>query len=193
VIPNGVDLGPDPASARGDGRTAVFCGAMDYLPNIDAVCFFHDEVLPLVRTEIPDLRFRIVGSNPAPEVRRLASVDVEVTGRVPDVRPCLVSAAVSVAPLRLGRGVPNKVLEALALALPVVATPNATQGLDLSGFGGVEVAADAPGLAAAVVRRVRAARDGNGRFPGNRALLAGRYSWERHGEALRALVLGGRA
>ncbi|MHC4165019.1 MAG: glycosyltransferase, partial [Planctomycetota bacterium] len=193
VVPNGVDLeyfDPEAVPARGDGRTLVFCGAMDYHSNVDAVQYLHDEILPLVRREVPGAKLRIVGSNPAPAVRRMAeSPGVEVTGRVPDVRPEICAAAVSVAPMRLGRGVPNKVLEALALTLPVVATPNAADGLDLDAFEGADIAERAPAFAAAVVRRLRAAASGQDRFPQHRRVLLERYSWSHHMEKLLRLVL----
>jgi len=194
VVPNGVDLeyfDPEAVPVRGDGKTLVFCGAMDYHSNVDAVQHFFDEIFPLVRREVPDARLRIVGSNPAPAVQRLAeSPGVEVTGRVPDVRPEICAAAVSVAPMRLGRGVPNKVLEALALTLPVVATPNAADGLDLDAFEGADIAEQAPAFAAAVVRRLRAAQDGESRFPQHRRVLQERYSWAHHMKELLRLVLG---
>ncbi|MHC4549818.1 MAG: TIGR03087 family PEP-CTERM/XrtA system glycosyltransferase [Planctomycetota bacterium] len=194
VIPNGVDLDfldPDAVPTEADARTLVFCGAMDYHSNVDAVRYLHDDILPLVRKTVPDVRLKIVGSNPAPAVTRLAdSPGVEVTGRVPDVRPEILSAAVSVAPMRLGRGVPNKVLEALALTLPVVVTPNAAMGLELGEFEGADVAGDAPSFADAVVRRLRAAAAGRVRYPQHRHVLHAQYSWSSHMGALRRLVLG---
>ncbi len=182
VAPNGVDLDRlDPdlfPETRGDGITTVFCGAMDYRSNVDAVRWYHDEILPLVRRQVPDARFRIVGSKPAPEVVRLGRGEgVEVTGRVEDVRPLLLSSAVSVAPLRLGRGVPNKILEALALALPVVTTSNGAAGLEMQAFEGADVADTPSEFADAVVRRLRAARAGASRFPGHRRALARLYPW----------------
>ncbi|MGH7162033.1 MAG: glycosyltransferase, partial [Planctomycetota bacterium] len=195
VVPNGVDLGElDPARfpAAPDPGVLVFCGAMDYIANVDAVVWFHDEVLPLVRREFPDVRFRIVGAEPARAVRRLARTPgVEVTGAVPDVRPAIASAGVSVAPLRLGRGVPNKVLEALALSLPVVTTPNGAAGLDLAAFPGADVADGREAFARAVVRRMRDAADGKARFPEHRALLAERYDWEKSMAAIREAVAPG--
>ena len=113
-----------------DGPHLVFTGNMDYWPNADAVCWFSDEVLPLLRRRFPSLQFHIVGNNPGPEVTRLAKRDgVHVTGCVPDVRPYVAHAAVSVSPLRMARGVQNKVLEAMAMGKPVVASPGAFEGL----------------------------------------------------------------
>jgi glycosyltransferase involved in cell wall biosynthesis len=104
---------------------------MDYFPNVDAVQFFGREVLPLVRQQIPNLRFVIAGRKPTPEVACLAAEDssIVVTGDVPDMRPYLRGAAVAVAPMRIARGVQNKILEALAMDVPVVASPMATAAL----------------------------------------------------------------
>ena len=108
----------------------VFTGNMDYWPNADAAVFFAREVMPLLAGRDPAPRFVIVGANPSAEVRALAALPgIEVTGRVPDVRPYVAHAAVSVAPLRLARGIQNKVLEAMALGRPVVASPQAFQGV----------------------------------------------------------------
>ena len=107
----------------------VFTGAMDYWPNVDAVCWFAAEVLPELRKTWPQLHFHIVGRNPTPAVKALAGEHVHVTGTVSDVRPYLQHAAVVVAPLRLARGIQNKVLEAMAMARPVVAAASCVQAI----------------------------------------------------------------
>lgn len=157
VVPNGVDLDYFvPAPSRADVPTIVFTGAMDYFPNADAVTCFAQTVFPRVRRACPSARFVIVGKNPAPAVRRLGSLDgVQVTGSVPDVRPYLREAWVAVAPLRVARGVQNKVLEAMAAGLPVVATAKALQGLDARPGRDLEVEDDAERQAAATVRLLR--------------------------------------
>lgn len=111
-------------------RALVFTGAMDYWPNIDAVTWFVEEMLPLLMKNWPSARFYIVGRSPTGAVVALAGKDVVVTGTVPDVRPYLRHAAVVVAPLRLARGVQNKVLEAMAMALPVVASQECSTAID---------------------------------------------------------------
>jgi sugar transferase (PEP-CTERM/EpsH1 system associated) len=139
---------PYPAASQ----VVVFTGAMDYWPNIDAVLWFAAEVLPLLRARLPDCLFAIVGSKPAPEVLALAGqANILVTGRVEDVRPYLAHAQVVVAPLRIARGIQNKVLEGMAMAKPVVATPQALEGIAAVPEQEVRVAADAAGLAAAVL------------------------------------------
>jgi sugar transferase (PEP-CTERM/EpsH1 system associated) len=104
----------------------IFTGSMDYFPNIDAVQFFAREVFPLIRNLAPDLRFVIAGRNPSREVIRLAETPgIHLTGDVPDMRPYLRAAAVAVAPMRIARGVQNKILEAMAMDVPVVSSPMA--------------------------------------------------------------------
>ncbi len=103
---------------------------MDYRPNIDAAQWFATAALPVMRARRPEARFWIVGAAPTPEVRKLATLPgVQVTGRVPDTRPYIAFADVVVAPLRIARGIQNKVLEAMAMARPVVATPEAFSGV----------------------------------------------------------------
>ncbi len=118
----------DPFGGQAD--VLVFTGAMDYWPNVDAMCWFANDALPRIRDKVPAARLVIVGSNPSSAVRRLARLPgVTVTGRVADVRPYLVHAGAVVAPLRVSRGVQNKVLEAMAMARSVIATPCALEGI----------------------------------------------------------------
>jgi sugar transferase (PEP-CTERM/EpsH1 system associated) len=108
----------------------VFTGAMDYRANVDAVSWFASQVFPAVRRNQPRAEFWIVGSNPTASVQRLSdSEGVYVTGRVPDIRPYLSHACAAVAPLRVARGVQNKVIEAMAMDKPVICTPEAAEGL----------------------------------------------------------------
>jgi sugar transferase (PEP-CTERM/EpsH1 system associated) len=114
------------------GPVIVFTGMMDYWANVDAVTWFAREILPRIREAFEGVRFEIVGARPTRAVERLASPGrVEVTGAVEDVRPYLAHAELAVAPLRVARGIQNKVLEALAMAKPVVATTAALEGLDV--------------------------------------------------------------
>jgi len=152
VVPNGVDTAyfqPDPIES--DDQAIVLCGRMDYAPNVDGAQWFSREVLPKVRARCPDATFRIVGAGPGPAVLALGGLPgVEVTGAVTDVRPYLAQAAVVVAPLRIARGIQNKVLEGMAAGRPVVATPQALDGIDAEAGGDVLVGADAESFAAAV-------------------------------------------
>jgi sugar transferase (PEP-CTERM/EpsH1 system associated) len=131
VAANGVDLEYfQKAAGLPDLETAVFVGAMDYRPNVDAAIWFAREIWPRVRKQIPAAEFRIVGRKPTPEVERLAELPgVKLIGQVPDVRPFVEQATVVVVPLRLARGIQNKVLEAMAMGKAVVAAPPALAAL----------------------------------------------------------------
>lgn len=176
AIPNGVDTAffdpmQDFANPFPPGQPAlVFTGAMDYWANVDAVTWFADAILPQVRRAQPETTFWIVGSNPDPAVTKLADrPGIQVTGRVPDTRPYLAHGAMVVAPLRVARGIQNKVLEAMAMARPVVTTPAAAAGAeacrageDLIVAGTAEEAGEAvsalladPGRAEALGRQAR--------------------------------------
>jgi polysaccharide biosynthesis protein PslH len=134
-------------------RNYVFTGTMDYPPNVDAVLWFAEAILPLIRLHLPDAQFHVVGSSPAPSVQKLAALPgVFVSGRVPDVRPYLAHATAAVAPMRIARGIQNKVLEAMAMARPVVVTPDALEGIDAAPGREVLVATDAATFAAACVQ-----------------------------------------
>ena len=141
TISNGVDadyFSPDPTRASpfavnlGERKeiAIVFTGAMDYWPNIDAVTWFARDILPVLRQRWPQLHLYIVGRSPPPVVQALESDAVVVTGTVPDVRPYLQYAALVVAPLRVARGVQNKILEAMAMACPVVASHSCVKAIE---------------------------------------------------------------
>jgi sugar transferase (PEP-CTERM/EpsH1 system associated) len=121
-FPNGVDADYfRPGGASYDPDTICFIGRMDYYPNQDAMLEFCRETLPLVRAARPATRLKIIGADPSRAIRRLATISgVTVTGTVTDVRPHLAGAALSVAPLRIARGTQNKILESMAMAVPVV-------------------------------------------------------------------------
>jgi sugar transferase (PEP-CTERM/EpsH1 system associated) len=136
AVHNGVDVAhfdpnlPHPNPFPAGERPIVFTGAMDYWPNVDAVQWFVRDMLPAIAERCPGARFHIVGRSPAPAVQALAGPRVNVTGTVPDVRPYLQHAAAVVAPLRLARGIQNKVLEAMAMARPVVAAAACVEAID---------------------------------------------------------------
>ena len=150
---------------------------MSYRPNIEAVVWFAEQVLPLLRQRDPAPEFWIVGANPTPAVSALASQPgVHVTGRVPDVRPFLRHADVGVAPLLLARGIQNKVLEAMAMGLPVVASPGAHEGVRARAGQDLLVAEGAPAMAAAIAEVL------DGRHPGlgaaARQAILNTYGWQ---------------
>lgn len=138
ALTNGVDTAffdPDAAMTSpfdGARHSLVFTGAMDYWPNADAVEWFAVEVMPRLREKKLPVTFYIVGANPTGRVRRLAADDVVVTGTVDDIRPYIGCADVVVAPLRVARGIQNKVLEAMAMRRRVVTTPAGAEGIEAS-------------------------------------------------------------
>src|SRR5690606_35495544 len=120
-----------PAAAY-DPDLIAFVGRMDYFPNAEAMQWFCEHVWPELRARRPGVKLRIVGADPPRSVQQLERLDgVEVTGSVPDVRPHLERAAVAIAPLRIARGMQNKVLECMAMGIPVVASPRVVAGLGM--------------------------------------------------------------
>jgi sugar transferase (PEP-CTERM/EpsH1 system associated) len=158
----------------------VFTGAMDYWPNVDAVTWFAREALPVLRRQWPGLRFFIVGRAPTAAVQALAGEGVVVTGTVADVRPYLQHAAVVVAPLRLARGIQNKVLEAMAMGRPVVAAQGCVEALHAEPGVDVISAATSNDFAAAVHELLsspeKAARVGEA----GRVRVLTHYGWAAH-------------
>jgi sugar transferase (PEP-CTERM/EpsH1 system associated) len=183
VNPHGVDFAyftPSPGTAGEEGRL-IFTGNMAYVPNVDAVEWFVAEILPLVRERVPGVRLAVVGADPPRRVLDLA-VDpaVEVTGRVPDLRPSLEQAVVGIDPLRIGAGLQNKVLEGMSMGLPMVITSIANEGIGAVPGEEVLVADDPPAFAGAVVRLLQdpaLRRDLGGRA---RRMIERRWSWEAH-------------
>lgn len=183
---NGVDadfFAPDPrrASPYAPGEQAVvFTGAMDYWPNIDAVTWFVQEVLPQLRETWPALRFHIVGRSPTAAVLDLRGEAVNVTGTVDDVRPYLQHAAVVVAPLRLARGIQNKVLEAMAMGRPVVASASCAAPIDAAVGSDLLAASDASEFASAVSTLLASPARAAGIGSAARQCVLQRYSWQSH-------------
>jgi sugar transferase (PEP-CTERM/EpsH1 system associated) len=169
------DLGHASPFSPGE-RTVVFTGAMDYWPNVDAVQWFAASIFPQLRARFADLRFYIVGARPAPAVQALAQQDgIVVTGTVPDVRPYIAHAQVAVAPLRIARGIQNKVLEAMAMATPVVVTPQALEGIDAEPGTELVLAEDENDFVEAVSALLYVPGHGIGKAA--RAKVERNYSW----------------
>jgi glycosyltransferase involved in cell wall biosynthesis len=187
IVP-GVDTDVLVPLARPAGtHDLVFVGSMHYLPNVDAAVFFVEQVLPRIAREIPDVTFTIVGSRPTMAVRRLtANPRVRVTGAVEDVRPYYAAAAATVIPLRIAGGVRMKILEAMALAMPIVSTTIGAEGLGLQGGRELLLADDAQGLADAAVRILRDPALA-GMLSANARAEALRRSWTAVGASLEAV------
>ncbi|CUI06522.1 TIGR03087 family PEP-CTERM/XrtA system glycosyltransferase [Massilia antarctica] len=157
-------------------QALVFCGAMDYWPNVDAVTWFAREIFPAVLARHPAAQFVIVGARPAQEVLQLAALPgVSVTGTVPDVRPYVAHAALCVAPLRIARGIQNKVLEAMSMAKTVVVSPQALEGIAAEPGRDLLLALDAPQFGAAIGQALDAPRPDMGRAA--RHAVETQYGW----------------
>jgi sugar transferase (PEP-CTERM/EpsH1 system associated) len=180
AVGNGVDLDyfrPEPGPEE---QACVFVGAMDYRPNVDAACWFCREVWPAVRRARPEARVYLVGRRPAPAVTALAAVPgVEVVGQVPDVRPYLWRSAVAVAPLRIARGVQNKVLEAQAAGKAVVASPTTLAGLRGASTPGVCTASSAEEWSDAILRLLADAGWRRRLGEAGRGYVAEHHCWDR--------------
>ncbi len=179
VISNGIDLSFfGYKDTQRDAATLLFVGNYEYAPNVDAALRLAHDILPQVRAERPDARLLLVGNAPPPQVQALASDAIEVTGRVPDVRPYLSRATAFVCPLTLGAGLKNKVLEALAMGCPVVATPLSVDGIAVE-HNTSALVAPVEGLAQETLRLL------NDKILQRRLSIAGhqlivsRYSWEQ--------------
>jgi len=190
VVPTGVDLARyqyDP-EAKPSGPLVVFTGSMDWEANIDGVEFFCKEVWPLVLAKIPAARFRIVGRDPHPRVKKLASESVEVTGTVPSILDHLREAAVFVVPLRIGGGTRIKIYEAMAVGKATVSTSVGAEGLDVQHEHDI-LLADDPVRFAGAVSSVLQDETLRRRLEAAAAATAARFDWsvitERFVEVLR--------
>ena len=190
AIPNGVDVDyfspPDDVEAE---PAIVFTGVMDYFPNVDGVSYFCREILGRIAASAPEVRFYIVGRTPSKQVQVLGRLpNVEVTGAVPDVRPYMARARVAVVPLRIARGIQNKILEAMAMQLPVVGTSAAFEGIEAGATDGVAIADEPEAFAREVLklladpalceRRSRAARN----------FVMRHHRWQDHDDALESVL-----
>ncbi len=194
-VNNGVDVdffNPHldyPTPYANDIKVIVFTGAMDYWANVDAVHWFVELVFPLVKQCHPSTRFYIVGSKPTKTVLQLADADnaIVVTGKVDDVRAYIAHAHLVVAPLRIARGIQNKVLEAMAMARPVVVTSAAMEGIQGHDKLKVQIA-DAPDKFAEQVGVFLAQPFLS--MPENRQYVQTDFSWSHNGERLCKLIAG---
>lgn len=192
---NGVDadyFSPDQALVSPfsiDECAIVFTGAMDYWANVDAVMWFAREIFPSIKRAHPTAHFYIVGSRPTAEVQALVRESgVHVTGAVPDTRPYIAHATVAVAPLRIARGIQNKVLEAMAMAKPTVVSEQALEGIAATPGKEILLATDAAGFAGQVSRAIA------GQVPemgaAARQRVVSDYSWSEHLRIIEQLLRG---
>ncbi len=186
VVPNGVDTSYfRPVWEAREADTLVFCAKMDYYPNAQSMVVFCRDVLPLIWVQRPQARLTIVGNNPPPEIKALAEDRrITVTGYVPDIRSYLGCAAVALAPLLVAAGMQNKVLEALAMATPMVATPASCRALQVQ--DGVHLlVAEGPALfARSVVRLLEDRSLAEQLQRAGRAYVEAHHSWQQSADLL---------
>jgi len=178
VVPTGVDLSKyqyDP-ELRPQGSLVIFTGSMDWQPNIDGVEYFCSEIWPLVLHKVPQARFRIVGRDPHPRVKKLASQSVEVTGTVPSIVDHLREAAAIVVPLRIGGGTRIKIYEGMAMGKATVSTTVGAEGLDVQHLRDI-LLEDTPSSFAEAIITLLQNGDARRRLEGGAAATARKYDW----------------
>jgi len=178
IVPMGVDLEYFQSNHKEDGPNLLFTGIMRYFPNCDAVMYFYHEIFPLIKKAVPNAKFYIVGNSPTKKLVKLMSDDdVIVTGRVEDVRPYFDRSTVFVCPLRSGSGMQTKLLEAMAMKLPIVTTSLGFEALDAVAGRDMIVADDAKKFAQEVIRLLKDKELRQGIAQKARKLVEEKYGW----------------
>jgi sugar transferase (PEP-CTERM/EpsH1 system associated) len=167
-----------------DDQIIVFTGAMDYWANVDAVVWFAKAIFPIINQQLPSVKFYIVGSKPTKEVLALADNSIVVTGAVDDIRPYLAFAQIVVAPLRIARGIQNKVLEAMAMEKYVVATTAAMEGIVIQQNLAVTVADCIEDMSAEIIMQLQKSISAHQ----NRDFVLAQFSWEHNAKQLLSLL-----
>jgi len=189
-FPNGVDAGFFcPSDGAYEADTISFIGRMDYYPNQECMARFCRETWPLLKARRPAMKLLIVGADPSPEMRALGELPgVTVTGSVPDVRPYIRGSALMVAPLAIARGTQNKILEAMAMGVPVVTSSVAAGGVDALPGDHLLVADSPEDLAAAILRVVENADERQRLSEAGRARMLSHHSWAGSMKRLDAII-----
>lgn len=191
VVPVGVDTDYfQPQKGQEDPYLMLFVGPMDWLPNVDGISWFCKEVLPLIAARVPEAKVLIVGRNPPPRIRNLASERVIVKGYVEDVRPYMARAGVVIVPLRIGSGVRVKILHAFAMAKAVVATSVGCEGIDAKHGEHLYVADTREAFAEQVAGLMSSQEERHRLGLAARGLVESKYSWSRIAERLEEVLLG---
>ena len=190
VVPNGVDAAYfAPGGAKPEPATLVFTGAMSYVPNNDGAIWFLDHVFPKILERVPEARVAIVGIQPPKELLRRNSSNVLVTGYVDDVRPYVHGASAFIVPLRMGGGTRLKVLEAMAMRIPIVSTSIGCEGINVRDEESILIADEPSAFADAVVRVLSDAALRARLTAAGAELVHREYEWQVVGEGIERLLL----
>lgn len=189
-FPNGVDADYfSPTDGQYDPDTISFIGRMDYYPNQECMARFCDQVWPLLKASRPAMKLLIVGADPSPEMRKLGDLDgVTVTGSVPDVRPFIRSSALMVAPLAIARGTQNKILEAMAMGVPVVTSSIAAGGVDAQGVNHFLVADTPAEYAQAILRLTQDPAERQRLAHAGRERMLSHHAWPKSMQRLDRII-----
>jgi len=189
-FPNGVDADYfSPTDEPYDADTISFIGRMDYYPNQECMARFCKEVWPLLKSRRPQMKLLIVGADPSPEMRALGDLPgVTVTGSVPDVRPYIRSSALMVAPLAIARGTQNKILEAMAMGVPVVTSRVAAGGVDAEAEAHLLVADSASDITQAILRIAENPEERRRLAVAGRQRMLSHHAWPRSMQRLDAII-----
>ena len=191
-FPNGVDhtfFCPDPVQENYDINAISFIGRMDYYPNIEAMLRFCSDIFPLVQQSKPEAKMIIIGANPSPEIMALEKQDgVTVTGTVDDVRSYVRSTAVMVAPLKIARGTQNKILEAMAMGVPVVCSDIAARGVNADDNTNILVAATNNECAEKILSVLNNPDQRQQLSLAGRELIVNNYTWKKAMQRLDDIV-----
>ncbi|MFZ4785902.1 MAG: glycosyltransferase [Flavobacteriales bacterium] len=190
VIGNGVDVNFFHRNENSSHRfDLLFTGNMSYPPNVDAACRLAQEILPLVRKEIPSARLLIAGASPAKSVEQLSSINgVEVSGWLPDIRDAYNNASIFVAPMRIGSGMQNKILEAMSMEMPCVTTALVANAFPIDHRRWFDIAESNEDIAAAIIHLHQNETMRKQKANGGRELVKDYYSWESTVEQLNTLL-----
>ena len=189
IIPNGVQLSDKNSGYPGNGLPGfIFCGGMSYPPNVEGVNYFMDEIYPKIKTRLPNFKVYFVGKHPHPDIMRWQSENVEVTGYVADVLPYYRKSAVSIVPLKTGSGTRLKILESMALGVPVVSTSIGAAGLSVTNNENIILKDDPDAFASSVVSLVKNKSLSSVISCNARKLVAENYDWRGIAEKFNLLL-----
>lgn len=191
LLPNGVDLDTFKAGGHdySHNHTLLFTGNMDYAPNVDAVQYFVEEVFPIIKQQHPQVKFIIAGQRPVKKVQDLASDDVQVTGFIKDLAAVYNHASVVVAPLRFGAGTQNKVLEAMAMGVPVVCSNIGFKGLGIESGKGAIMQTDPKQFAESVIQLLNSQQMREDVGAKGMHVMQSRFGWDSVAKTLESYLM----